>query len=157
MVQMLGLAMPEYFAAIAPCSGILFSDLEQEPLSLPEVAARKDTLLPVWMFGGSEEAFLVPDRPADGNRTAYSLEAWRRLNHIEPAHVQDWTVGWHTYEMRWDDLIYRKDDMPLVGFTRVRDMPHATTIEMSRRIWDEFFSRFSRVDSSIVYHDKEDS
>ena len=59
--------------------------------------------------------------------------------------------------MRWDDLIYRKDDMPLVGFTRVRDMPHATTIEMSRRIWDEFFSRFSRVDSSIVYHDKEDS
>ncbi len=29
MVQMLGLAMPEYFAAIAPCSGILFSDLEQ--------------------------------------------------------------------------------------------------------------------------------
>ena len=157
MVQMLGLAMPEYFAAIAPCSGILFSDLEQEPLSLPEVAARKDTLLPVWMFGGSEEAFLVPDRPADGNRTAYSLEAWRRLNHIEPAHVQDWTVGWHTYETRWDDLIYRKDGMPLVGFTRVQDMPHATTIEMSRRIWDEFFSRFSRVDSSIVYHDKEDS
>ena len=44
-----------------------------------------------------------------------------------------------------------------VGFTRVQDMPHATTIEMSRRIWDEFFSRFSRVDSSIVYHDKEDS
>ena len=130
---------------------------EQEPLSLPEVAARKDTLLPVWMFGGSEEAFLVPDRPADGNRTAYTLEAWRRLNHIEPAHVQDWTVGWHTYEMRWDDLIYRKDGMPLVGFTRVQDMPHATTIEMSRRIWDEFFSRFSRVDSSIVYHDKEDS
>ena len=60
-------------------------------------------------------------------------------------------------ETRWDDLIYRKDDMPLVGFTRVQDMPHATTIEMSRRIWDEFFSRFSRVDSSIVYHDKEDS
>ena len=71
--------------------------------------------------------------------------------------MQDWTVGWHTYEMRWDDLINRKDDMPLVGFTRVQDMPHATTIEMSRRIWDEFFSRFSRVDSSIVYHDKEDS
>lgn len=95
--------------------GILFSDLEQEPLSLPEVAARKDTLLPVWMFGGSEEAFLVPDHPADGNRTAYTLEAWRRLNYIEPAHVQDWTVGWRTYETRWDDLIYRKDDMPLVG------------------------------------------
>lgn len=157
MVQMLGLTMPEYFAAIAPCSGILFSDLEQEPLSLPEVASRKDTALPVWMFGGSEEAFLVPDRPADGNRTAYTLEAWRRLNHIEPAHVQDWTAGWSTHETRWNDLIYQKNGIPLVGFTRVQDMPHATTIEMSRRIWDEFFSRFSRVDGSIVYQGKEDS
>lgn len=154
MVQMLGLTMPEYFATIAPCSGILFSDLEQEPLSLPEVASRKDTLLPVWMFGGSEEAFLVPDRPADGNRTAYTLEAWRRLNHIEPTHVQDWTAGWCPHETRWNDLIYRKDGIPPVGFTRVQDMPHATTIEMSRRIWDEFFSRFSRVDGSIVYQGK---
>ena len=54
--------------------------------------------------------------------------------HVDARGLQDWTVGWHTYETRWDDLIYRKDGMPLVGFTRVQDMPHATTIEMSRRI-----------------------
>ena len=153
MVQMLGLAMPECFAAIAPCSGILFSDLEQEPLSLPEVAARRDTLLPIWMFGGSEEAFLVPDRPVDGNRTAYSLEAWLRLNQMEP--VSDWADGWHLHEDRWDDLIYRKNGMPLVGFTRVQDMPHATTEEMSRRIWNEFFSHFSRINGELVYRQNE--
>lgn len=152
MVQMLGLAMPELFAAIAPCSGVLFSGMEQEPLSLPEVSARRDLELPIWMFGGSEEAFLVPDRPEDGNRTAYTLEAWRRLNHMEPAAVQDWTAGWTAHGTRWEDLMYRKDGVPFVGFTRVEYMPHATMEEMSWRIWNEFFSHFARVDDQIVYH-----
>lgn len=151
MVQMLGLAMPETFAAIAPCSGILFDGLEQEPLSLPEVAARPDIPLPVWMFGGSEETFLVPDRPADGNRTAYTLNAWLRLNHMEPVQGDRWADGWRARDERWSDLIYWADGVPMVGFSRVEAMPHATTIEMSRRIWDEFFSRLSRVDGRIVY------
>ena len=152
MVQMLGLAMPETFAAIAPCSGILFDDLEQEPLSLPEVVAHPDVELPVWMFGGSEEAFLVPDRPADGNRTAYTLNAWLQRNHMETRCGDEWAVGWVHRDDRWEDLIYQKDGIPMVGFTRVEYMPHATTEEMSRRIWDEFFSRLSRTDGKIIYH-----
>lgn len=152
MVQMLGLAMPETFAAIAPCSGILFDGLEQEPLSLPEVAARPDIPLPVWMFGGSEEAFLVPDRPADGNRTAYTLNTWLRLNHMDTVHGSQWSDGWKARDARWADLIYQKDGVPMVGFSRVEYMPHATTVEMSRRIWEEFFSRLSRADGKIVYH-----
>ncbi len=151
MVQMLGLAMPECFAAIAPCSGVLFDGLEREPLSLPEVAARQDLELPVWMFAGSEEAFLVPDRPEGNNRTAYTINAWLGLNHMKPKAPTDWTQGWKTHDQRWQDLIYQKNGVPLVGFTRVEYMPHATMEEMSRRIWAEFFTHFARRDGRIIY------
>ena len=31
-------------------------------------------------------------------------------------------------------------------------MPHATMTEMSFRTWEEFFSKFSRVDGEIKYN-----
>ena len=39
----------------------------------------------------------------------------------------------------------------MVGYTWVDYMPHATMPEMSFRIWEEFFSKFSREDGKVVY------
>ena len=46
----------------------------------------------------------------------------------------------------------RGDGAPMVNFTWVDYMPHATMTEMSFRIWEEFFSKFSRVDGEIKYN-----
>ena len=39
----------------------------------------------------------------------------------------------------------------MLKYTTVDDMPHATTPEMSYRIWDEFFSHWSRENGDLRY------
>ncbi len=48
--------------------------------------------------------------------------------------------------------MWRCDGAPMVNYTWVDYMPHATMTEMSFRIWEEFFSKFSRVDGEIKYN-----
>ena len=89
--------------------------------------------------------------PDDENDTGDSIRIWRAINHLEPALPQNWEEGW-TENGRWHDLSYaRADGAPMVRYTWVDYMPHATMPEMSFRIWEEFFSRFSRVDGEVRY------
>ncbi len=39
----------------------------------------------------------------------------------------------------------------MVCYTWAGYMPHATMAEMSFRIWEEFISKFSRVDGKPIY------
>ena len=153
MTQVLAMAMSEVFAAVAPCSGIVFQMPDMNIRSLPEIVSRKDVPVPVWMFGGEQEAWLLPNKPTADNETGDSLRIWRGINHIEPAMPEEFETGW-TVHGRWHDLTYRRaDGAPVVNFTWVDYMPHATMTEMSFRIWEEFFSRFQRgADGTVVYH-----
>lgn len=151
MTQVLALAMPELFAAVAPCSGILFNGFRESVLALPEIANRRDIPVPIWMFGGEQESWLMPTVPDNGNETAETLLLWRKNNHLEPAEPQNWETGWSVHEARWNDLTYEKNGIPMVKYTWVDYMPHATMTEMSYRIWDEFFSHFSREGDKVCY------
>ena len=152
MTQVLAMAMSEVFAAVAPCSGIVFQMPDMNIRALPEIVSRKAVPVPIWMFGGEQEAWLLPNKPTADNETGDSLRIWRGLNHIMPEMPDDFSTGW-TVHGRWHDLTYRRGDgAPMVNFTWVDYMPHATMTEMSFRIWEEFFSKFSRVDGEIKYN-----
>lgn len=85
------------------------------------------------------------------NETGDSLRIWRSINHMTPERPEDFTTGW-TVHGRWHDLTYRREDgAPMVNFTWVDYMPHATMTEMSFRIWEEFFSKFVRVEGKVCY------
>lgn len=144
MTQTLALAVPEVFAAVAPCSGVLFQGMGKPLLAQPEIAGRADLKMPIWMFGGEQESWLLPHLPDDGNVTGETITLWRKLNHMQPHCPTDWQTGWSVHRERWHDLTYYSDAMPLVRFTWVDYMPHATMTEMSFRIWEEFFTYFSR-------------
>ena len=152
MTQVLVMAMSEVFAAVAPCSGIVFQMPDMNIRALPEIVSRKDVPVPIWMFGGEQEAWLLPNKPTADNETGNSLRIWRGINHMMPEMPDDFSTGW-TVHGRWNDLTYRRGDgAPMVNFTWVDYMPHATMTEMSFRIWEEFFSKFSRVDGEIKYN-----
>lgn len=152
MTQTLAMAMTDVFAAAAPCSGILFEAEGMPILDLPEVQSRADCTLPIWMFGGEQEPWLMAHLPNNENDTGKTISIWRKINHISPALPENWTENWSVYKDRWHDLIYRDaDGRPMVQYTWVDYMPHATMPEMSFRIWEEFFSHWSREDGVLKY------
>lgn len=151
MTQTLAMTMSDIFAAAAPCSGILFRDFGMSIRELPEITGRKEGEVPIWMFGGEQEPWLLPAIPTNDNDTGDSIRIWRSINHMEPALPENWEDGW-TVHGRWHDLAYhREDGAPMVRYTWVEYMPHATMTEMSFRIWEEFFSKFSKVDGKVIY------
>lgn len=153
MVQTLAMTMSETFAAAAPCSGTMLQLDFTRPglLEREDIINRRDCEIPIWMFCGEMEPWLIPHLPADGNTTALALTTWRRNNHLHPVHPESWADGWSQHG-RWHDLVYRNGrGVPMVRFTWLEYFPHATMPEMSYRIWDEYFSRFSRVNGEIVY------
>lgn len=44
--------------------------------ALPEIVSRKDVPVPIWMFGGEQEAWLLPNKPTADNETGNSLRIW---------------------------------------------------------------------------------
>lgn len=142
MVQMLAVAHPEWFAAAAPCSGVLFLNSLEHFSEQEYFKNRKNVKLPVWMFGGEREEWLLPAVPEGDNITAQSIRFWCRQNGYEniPENPEESKV----YRSLWHDYIVEKDGQDLVRYTWVRHMPHATMPEMSFRIWEEFFSRYRR-------------
>lgn len=63
---------------------------------------------------------------------------------------EDFSGGWHIRAERWNDLVYEKNGLPMIRYTWVEAMPHATMSEMSYRISVEFFSRLVREQTSSV-------
>ena len=152
MTQYLAAFLPELFVGAAPCSGVLFHDLDQILTNSPRTAARAQVDLPIWMFGGEKEAWLLPHRPEKDNITGRSIQFWWRLNNIPGPPPESFDSGWSTFRDRWHDIVYKKDGVPMVRYTWIDQFPHATNIEMSFRIWEEFFSKFRREgDGKLTY------
>ena len=150
MTQYLGLARPELFAAIAPCSGVLFLNAYQVFMKKLPVINRRQAVLPVWMFAGEEEQWLLDHMPLPGNATGISIDTWRNLNgQPDPDD--------HSYESfrkdngRFRDYVFPDaESRPILRYTWVQELPHATMPEMSFRIWNEFFSKLSRGEDGEV-------
>ena len=145
MTQALALGMPEMFAAAAPCSGVIFEYVYDAFLNVPELW-KKDIPIPVWMFAGKREEWLIDAMPTAENATGKTLKIWHKRNNLAGEAEEMFQTGWQIHAKRWNDLTYRRteDDAPMVKYSSINDFPHATTPEMSFRIWDEFFAHWSR-------------
>ena len=151
MTQALALGMPELFAAAAPCSGVIFDFAFDLFTALPELHA-KQVPIPVWMFAGSEESWLLEQTPTPENTTGKTLSIWHRRNRMRGTAEEHFRDKRRCYRDRWHDLVYQdRQGRPMLKYTTVDDMPHATTPEMSYRIWDEFFSHWSRENGDLRY------
>lgn len=143
MTQYLGMAMPDVFAAIAPCSGVLFDEHDEVFLRNPQLISALDCDLPVWMFVGEMEPWLFPHIPEGENAPARSIRLWWNRNRIPGSPPQKFQEGW-SVRGRWHDKSFFKNGKPVLRYTWVEYLPHATMPEMSRRIWQELFSTVRR-------------
>lgn len=143
MTEMLALGLTERFAAVAPCSGAFFGGAYEKMTFLP-YAAENGVQLPIWMFWGTNEEWLIPSEPTHENETGLTVELWLRRNGKADMIPADWAQRTCTLNGRFKDHCFDREGTALVQFTQVDYMPHATMPEMSFRIWEEFFSKLSR-------------
>ena len=143
MTEMLALGLTKRFAAVAPCSGAFFGGAYEKMTSLP-YAAENGVQLPIWMFWGSDEEWLIPSEPTHENETGLTVELWLKRNGKADMIPADWAQRTCTVNGRFKDHYFDREGTAPVQFTQVDYMPHATMPEMSFRIWEEFFSKFSR-------------
>lgn len=152
VTQYLGMSRPNLFAAIAPCSGVLFANSLKGLQEKPAVKKRPDLQIPVWMFGGENEEWLLAAVPDVSNDTGKSIHRWWELNHMTGNKPTDFETYRGTENGRWKDYIFPEQDIPMIRYTWVEAMPHATMTEMSYRIWNEFFSKIRRdSDGTVIY------
>lgn len=151
MTQYMVLKRPDIFAAAAPTSGILHMAGGESMLEQAEVKNRPRVDIPIWMFGGEMEDWLLDAVPTAGNRTGKTIRTWWELNCM-PGEIPE-NFGKSKKVMgRWNDWTYEKEGIPMVKFTGIDYYPHATNPEMSYRIWEEFFSKFRRgEDGAVIY------
>lgn len=143
MTQYLGMALPDVFTAIAPCSGVLFDEHDETMLKNPQILQDPQQEVPVWMFVGELEPWLFPHLPAGNNAPARSIRLWWNRNRMEGELPNSFDKGWITAG-RWNDLVYKKNGCPMLRYSWVKSLPHATMPEMSWRIWKEFFSKLRK-------------
>lgn len=143
MTEMLALGLTERFAAVAPCSGAFFGGAYEKMTSLP-YAAENGVQLPIWMFWGTDEEWLIPCEPTHENETGLTVELWLKRNGKADMIPADWAQRTCTVNGRFKDHYFDREGTAPVQFTQVDYMPHATMPEMSFRIWEEFFCKFSR-------------
>lgn len=148
MTHALALGMPEMFAAAAPCSGVIVSSLYDDFIALPEL--QHGVPVPVWMFAGQEEQWLIDAEPRMDNATGKTIALWHRRNRLGGNAEERFQDHWQRRQKRWHDLCYENPE-PMLRYTQVEYLPHATMPEMSRRIWDEHFSLWSRTADGLEY------
>lgn len=151
ITQWLALSKPELFAAAAPCSGILYMVGCEEALDTPEVKARKQVDLPIWMMGGEREPWLLEAFPEPKNRTGKSISAWWNLNQMPGEPPADYACC-RVRNGRWDEWSFDKERVPMIRFSSIDYFPHATMPEQSFRIWEDFFCKYRRgQDGQVIF------
>ncbi len=155
MAQYLALKRPDIFAAAAPTSGILHMAGGEQILELEEVKKRPPMDIPIWMFGGEMESWLLDAVPAPGNRTWKTLCAWWGLNRMPGEMPEDFTGKSVKTKGRYNDWTFEKEGIPMLKFTGIDGYPHGVNPEMSYRIWEEFFSKIQRDEKGNIIYESE--
>lgn len=137
MTQELLCAYPGLFTAAAPI-GFVCGELGTNLLrNIP------DNVGPIWYIKGENDIGIACDMDENlANQGMINILC--KINHVSEKPVI-YRNG------KYESLIYYNENhVPVVKFTKVIDMPHAQTPEMSLMIWDEFFSRFRRMPGGTV-------
>ena len=154
MTFAMALKYPEIFAAVAPTSGIIHMPAgDDRLLRAIDYSDRREVDLPIWMFGGEMEPWLLNAIPAPDNGTGKTIYTWWELNRMPEAKPVDFSGSVKTMG-RWNDLTFFKNEIPMIKWTSIDYYPHGTNPEMSYRIWEEFFSKFKRDKNGKVIYQK---
>ncbi len=145
MTEMLALGLTDRFTAVAPCSGAFFGGSYERMTQNPKLNPYNGKELPLWMFWGTEEEWLIPAEPTHDNESGKTLEMWLKKNHKEEQIPEAWSECKGNVCGRFIDHEFVKEGTADVRFTQVDYMPHATMPEMSFRIWEEFFAQYVTV------------
>lgn len=148
MTHALALGMPEMFAAAAPCSGVIIAPVHEDFVALPEL--QDGVPVPIWMFAGQKEEWLIEAEPRMDNATGKTIALWHSRNRLDGNAADRFQGHWQRHGERWLDLCYGRPE-PMLRYTQVEYFPHATMPEMSQRIWDEHFSHWSRTADGLEY------
>jgi poly(3-hydroxybutyrate) depolymerase len=149
MTYMLAIGMGDRLTAAAPCSGIMFGDSYERFMKQPWIKNAAGPV-PLWMFWGMEEGWLIPSVPTHENQTGKTLDYWMRRSGKESMIPESWASVPYIKNGRFLDHRIEKEGTTPMWYTQVEYMPHATMPEMSFRIWEEFFSRFRRNNSGEI-------
>lgn len=145
MTSSLVLHYPNLFAAAAPCSGVFFEAMYEQIMREPEFSPDNTAPIPVWMFAGRNEQWLIDAEPTADNSTGKTILFWHRHNRLPGLAEAKFKCEGTSYQERWHDIVYSdKSGAPAVRYSKLDYFPHATMPEMSFRIWDEFFSHWKK-------------
>lgn len=149
MTTYLALAAPELFAAVSPWSGFTFPDMKHADFRYHEADCFQNGHVPIMLlFGDKDSIFgtdslnpLPPESSDIGNFIRFLIREYR-LNDTPKQYT---CTPIHYYI--WENQL----GTPMLKIGIVHDMPHANYAEESRIAYDEYFSRFSRVNGTLLY------
>lgn len=142
MTQMLLREIPEYFAAFGPV-GYTDGDLDPKK-EIPPFS--HNTICPTWLMKG-ELDIGCGGSLEEGNANVVMLKNLCRLNGAVYEEGKTYT------NTPFDNTVfYNNQNIPVVRYSNVLEMPHAITPEIAWTLWDEYFCRFRRKkDGSVEY------
>lgn len=140
MTQTLTRTMPERFAAFGPTGALGGNSADSiEPI---------DTEIPCPMAFMMGEYDLRSPSVEEGSAARATLEAYCRVNHMEPQ-FDNWYVNGNYHTL----VMYDKNHIPMIRYTIIKGCPHTYTAEMAQLTWDDFLCHFTReADGTIQYH-----
>ncbi len=136
-------AMPELFAAAAPVGGM---DI---PFGGDPEHYSSDVMMPMYGIVGDHDLGGFSDSPQEGANYQQMVK-WAKMNglDIDKAKTSSLVNGRYNTFTLYDQT----GCAPLAKFALVENSPHAYFPELAWKIWDEFFSRYTRgEDQKISY------
>ena len=118
--------------------------------AISEDAPDPYTLMPIWTCMGE---FDLGDATVfeEGNSNDVSVKGWIERNQLSSI-PQDSTAANGRYLIH---SYQNEDGVPLYNYAEILNSPHAYMPEQAEYIYEQFFSRFSRVDG-VLYYDGEE-
>lgn len=161
MTWALGLDAADLFAAIAPV-GHNSGSYRGAPgnnnmgptdrLSATTPDKESTEILPVWMFKGVYDvdggATFDNLHLWNTNSNAQALAHWTARNGVDAAAVESRDASGRYIT---DSYTAAGSDAPLVRYTVVENSPHAYIPTEAKLIWEDFFSKYSRVNGELYY------
>lgn len=134
MILALASLKPELFAAIAPIG-----------YAAPGIGESLDFLMPTWLFVGQFDG--AGYELEKGSRAASGVDYWTGVNNLD----RDIFTTETSENGRFTTLSWNNEaGEPVVRYSKVNRSAHAYFPEESWKIWNEFFSHYSRESNGTV-------
>ncbi|MDY0290121.1 MAG: PHB depolymerase family esterase [Sphaerochaeta sp.] len=138
MILALASLKPELYTAIAPIGS-----------ASPGVSDTLESLIPTWIFIGQFDG--TGYEIEEGNRIDTTLDYWTRVNKLDrDAYTTETSENGRFTTLSWNS----ETGAPVVRFSKVNRSAHSYFPEESWKIWNEFFSRYTRDASGTVVFTK---